>query len=1018
MKLTWGKKGKVITAILLVVSMCFGIIYIPNALEAKATTVETTKNASEVTNGDFESGRDGYSVRNWSKTAMEYTSNTKVVDEVVAKNYRNSYTLETDVEADGNKVASLKKNGSGYVAVTSEAVQVAANEEYRIAFDYKTVEVTTKDGATNGLDYFGVRLLVEELDASGNSLGLKRLFTDRSNTNNWSTGVVEFTTQATTDSVILYLWVGGQWNMYATVHFDNVVLESMDNYSIFNGTFDKATYKADGGRTEGEMGPAGWTVVGCEIAGQSINDTVDYKNYYKATIVDINGNNVMRYSPKDYTTHGYALIQSPFIAIEAGKAYSIQYDFKMDGSSSHATRAHITYYNAQKEIIKIYRPGSTTIQDQDWATQYVSTSDMVTPANTAYMKIGFYAGGAWNKTETYNLYYDNVVLQVEGELSEWTEESCSESGIPNTNNYTGNYDIRKVSDGKEHEDALQLYVSRDSGTAGGVVFYSKPISVTAGKQYTTSFDLKIENSDNTEETNLYGASYVLRYLDVEGNILNDRQRPTNLTGRLRDNMDWRHYTYDFTPLEEATHVQVGLVIGGYRWNRCPDLTHTWDNIVVMESEAYVDYVKDPAVTSSELFKQSALFVGDAIGNGMAEVASSYSEMEVTNACDANVPVEEQLSAHATGEFQYVVVSAGDAEIKTQIPVGVVTDNTVYMNGVNFDATTFAGMLEQLFAKVTEYHEPEKVVYVLPSDNDTYKAIAEAATKKWGVALAVLSDTSDNVKNWNDVIEPAEQAGAFACYNIPGLRVYLEGVVKDIAVHTLSFEQMPVLEALLAKAEGCPTDHAEYQEYMALANAIQTIAAKYDEYRPTICGATIAEGDPNQLRFIAMSAKAVLSEGTQVKKMGILITPDIQGASVMDIEATYTAAATSYSAILSGEDAEPSVVYEAIAYAIYEQNGKQYTFYSNNDYVNALGETTAQNGTCEKSIYGIAKEIAIELSAAKTKDMNFSAIGGVDNKYLIPEATEDSEVSLYDIYRLVSDNADVLKEWLGEGGVSR
>lgn len=281
MKLTREKKVKATVCVLLVIVMCVGMFYMPNTLEeVKATGIATSINTTrEVLNEDFESGRNGYRVKNWSKTAMEYSTIAKITNETTAASYCNAYTLEIAAEADGNKVASLRKNGSGYVAVTSEAVQVTAKEEYRITFDYKTVEVTTKAGATTGLDYFGVRLIVEEFDANGESLGMKRIFSDASNTNQWSTGIAEFTAQADTASIVIYLWMGGYWNMYATVHFDNVVLESMNNYKVVNGTFDKATYKADGGRADGEMGPAGWTGVSCNIGATSL--TADNRKQIK-----------------------------------------------------------------------------------------------------------------------------------------------------------------------------------------------------------------------------------------------------------------------------------------------------------------------------------------------------------------------------------------------------------------------------------------------------------------------------------------------------------------------------------------------------------------------------------------------------------------------------------------------------------------------------------------------------------------------------------------------------------------
>lgn len=1003
--------------LLLVMSICVGMPQILSPIHAKATTIETSDKAShKVVNGDFESGRDGYSVKNWSKTAMDLNTDAKRNDAA----FLAAYSLETDVEASGNKVAALKKNGSGYVAVTSEKIQVAANEEYRILFDYRTVEISAKAGATNGLDYYGVRLLAEQFDASGTSLGMKRIFEDGSNTNQWSTGIAEIITKSNTASVVLYLWVGGQWNMYATVHFDNVVMESMGSYKVPNGTFGKVTYKADGGRAAGEMGPAGWTVVSCQQVGNGFNNA-DYKEHYKATVENVDGDQVLHYAPKNYTTHGYALVQSPYIAIEPGVNYAVQYELKMSGVSSQVTLVHITYYNAAKEVIGTYAPAGSVIQETDWTLLRHSNSDMKTPANTAYMKIGFYAGGAWNKTEQYDLYFDNVVLEVSKEFAGWIAETCIEGGIPrsDSNDFTGNYGIRQVSDGV-HEEALQLYVTRTSGILGGAVYYSKPIEVAGGKEYTTSFDLKIENSDDSKDANVFGASYVLRYLDNTGNIIqiNDAKdnSPLCLNGRPQSNRDWTHYVYNFTPPKNAVSVQVGLVIGGYIMNKCPNLTHSWDNLVLMEAEAYQDYVKDPAVTNSPLYKQTALFVGDEIGSGMAEFATSYSEMDVTNACHETVSVEDMLSLHANGTYKYVIISLGAREIKAQIPAGTVTSDTTYMSGVDFDTTTFAGLLEQTFAKVAEYHEPEKVVYVLPANYAVYKEVAEAASNKWGVELVVLTDTSSDVQNWNEVIEPAETARTFDCYAIPGMEDYLSSLVDEIKNRAFSFENMLMLDVLLTKVEGCPEEHAKYQGYQALVTKIQTSITVYDEYRPTICGATIADGDPNQLCFMAMSPKGALTEGITVKKMGMLVTEAEGTSQFMDIEAAYSKAETLYQGILSGKDVAPSAKYMAIAYVIYEENGMEYTFYSNNDYINTLGVKTAENGVCIKSVYDIAKAIAKELLIEKESRINFAAIGGVENKHLIAGATEDTEVSLYDVYMLVSENAVLVETWLSEGGL--
>ncbi len=983
----------------------------------------------EVTNGDFESGRNGYSVRNWSKTAM-LQAHGKDTNETNQQNYENYFLLTTVAEADGNKVAAFTKSfNQGFMAATSEQIAVTGGQLYNLSFDYRLASLTNKASVDESVcRYYGIRLYVEELDADGNiTAPVSRggtYYGDDVKNSEWQTGMVQFQAKANTKKVVIYLWMGGNANVSATVHFDNVSLEASDDYKVFNSTYDKVNYLANGGKAAGVAGPTGW----------SMYDSVG-NNYAVTTVQETGRGNAARITLAN-TTAGNTTWLSPYIAVDGAMDCSILADYKliMEATEGVTIKPSFTirifsYDTFGGNPIKTAGKSVTDVASSEWiqTVQNFASSELAHASKaTKYIRVGMYV--ALDATEAaalskFELYVDDIALSVAGELTEWTAETSLEKGEVRDDNqdFTANYSVRQVSDGTGHEDALQLYVSREGGILGGVTFYSKPMAVTGGSAYTTSFDLKVDNSDASAEANVFGASYVVRYLDSEGNVLERTlesgkvvKHPICLTGRLKEDMTWTHYNYEVVAPENAASVQIGLVIGGYKANTLPNLTHTFDNIIFMESDLYEEYTKDPAVTASSLYKQSALFVGDMIGSGMAEMAASYSEMQVTNACSDTTSIEEQLLENGTGTFDYVVVSSGSSEIQAQIPAGTVTDDTTYMNGVPFDTTTFAGMVEQLFAKVAEYQEAAHVVYVLSTDADAYKAVAEAAAAKWNVTLVVLADVSDATKNWNDAIEPAERAVVFNSYDIPGMKDYVVSVVDAVATEEGSLKNMVKLDDLLAKAQMCPNDHVDYDAYITLAGEIQTLLVGFEAYYPTICGATIAKNDANQLRFIAKTAIQSLPSGIQVKKMGILVTPLTADAQTMDIEAAYTGAGVLYDAILSGAKADPAVEYEAQAYVIYEEAGAEHIFYSRNDYVNELGEKTASGGVCVKSVYGIAKDIALKI--APKQGVNCAAIGGSSNIALIENATEETEVvALQDVFCLVSDNKEYITKWLNEGG---
>ena len=564
------------------------------------------KDAGEF-NGSFEVGYEGREVYGWHKTAMQRDTIAK--EDVNAESYCKAYTLKT-VEDDGNKVAALEKTGSGYVAVTSQKIEVTSAQEYRISFDYKTLSYELKDTTVTNANanvHHGIRLYVEELDETGNTTvpvnnaELTKYFEDTTNVGEWSTGMAQFKTQASTKYLIIYLWMGAGYNVKTTVHFDNVLLEAANDYKVFNGTFDQTTYLADGGRTAGDMGPAGWTMVTANGSGKvgSASNASKSSNVFKATTVsDTDRGNVVLLELTGST--GYGMLQSPYIPVDGIKACHIAADCKLlmynnDGSTRNMSRNiyfNLTCYSADKtylgDVASAALGAGTNLQ---WEKRI---GTITTLEGTKYVKVGLYVnfvrgdyddrvvdGVTQDDIEAagkFKLYYDNVALDVDNQTLGFTKVSTKDKGEIN-GNYTSNYAMREVDAGTTYKDAVQLYVTRQGGGMGGTTFYSEPIAVTPGTEYKTEFDFKVEGV--TEKGRNYGADYLLRYRTQDGQYLKSGNPDVIVlnTGNA-DNTDWKHCTGTFVVPEGVVEVEVGLLIGVTTQNYNPDMKNTFANIAI------------------------------------------------------------------------------------------------------------------------------------------------------------------------------------------------------------------------------------------------------------------------------------------------------------------------------------------------------------------------------------------------------------------------------------------------------
>lgn len=572
-------------------------------------------------NFDFEAGNAGDNAYNFHEVTIDNNTNGRCT----TTNYSGSFTL-TNVDDNGNQVLSVNKNGSGYMGAASLPYDVVAGKTYNISFDYMLKEYTANAGATNGLNYLGTRLLVEEFDAEGNTLSTTTtttsgellykttpLFATHVNVKTadteWQKAECTYTASANADYVVFYFYAGGQWNIKTKTYFDNLVIEDA------NPVVD-AGYNLDF-----EAGVENWTVQGTQNNGYVLDDR--YNANYLAEAVVENGNTVMKISAKNNITQGYAMVQSDYIPMGAGSNYDLHFDYKFVGTEWDGMThyAQVLYYNADKTYIGRQQfTGYHVETDMNAGWKTIVKNGTTTPANTAYVRVAFFISQkTYNEKQTVERYIDDVAIIEYDNVTGWTSEDSKESGIPRdtTNTYTPFYGISKS---LESDSAFTLFIKRGGGALGGAVYYSDAIAVTEGTEYTFSFDSKIENSVPQATVNHFGASVVVRWLDSEGTLISRE----DLTGRRFDNMDWTSYSYNRTAPAGAVSAQVGFVIGTYTMNTVPDMRYSYDNIVFMET-AKIGTANKPSDLTPLLLEE-----GDANGDANYNICDLVQMKQMVN----------------------------------------------------------------------------------------------------------------------------------------------------------------------------------------------------------------------------------------------------------------------------------------------------------------------------------------------------------------------------------------------------
>ncbi len=225
-------------------------------------------------------------------------------------------------------------------------------------------------------------------------------------------------------------------------------------------------------------------------------------------------------------------------------------------------------------------------------------------------------------------------------------------------------------------------------------------------------------------------------------------------------------------------------------------------------------------TTSVLYGRTVLFCGDSICAGRPNVPEEERAwagriglaygMVVTNngraAATVAVPdaskmgrsldnrIINQVEAAKDNTYDYVILHGGINDGMDSIAVGTITDST---DVADFDVMTFAGALEELFARTQEYFgDTAQIGYIVnyqtpmsewggaTQDMSEYVAMALQICDKWDISYLDLyndQDFNDNVMkvstkdNLSDYLHPAESG-----YDLLGAKIgtWMETLGQD------------------------------------------------------------------------------------------------------------------------------------------------------------------------------------------------------------------------------------------------
>ena len=1055
---------KKIKIIALVLCLCLMASSVPVPMNVWAVDIKPV-------NGTFENGTEGQVPANWTVTS---TNSGGIPD---TSNYIGNYNVSTVTEG-GSKVLKLtpKTATRGYISVISDAFAVDAKTSYTVSYDQK-IENPDDASGTSSKNY-GAKVLTYYYDAEMNYLGADWKDGKKAQ-QDWTRQSYEISSITNTAYMRVGFYIGGTWNGASNFAYlyDNVTVQKTDEIgnepeptqpepTVPEVTEPQVTepeveippivdFNGDAEQTNDGTLP-NWTVTQMN-SNSTIATNSNWPFIATAGIGQgVDGSNSLRF--RKNKGYGYAAMTSIAIDVAAETYYRLDYMLKFSDVSGAGRflglRAIVEELDANGSQINWYKvddTGSGIGADNDLSNGYSSDFTQWTPVatgfktgeNTKKIRLYFWMGGisgsnqgtadmdnivltALSEKELINGGFDMVNLghvkdgrkgEVAGQVF-WTPETTYPWGYTSRtdSSFTSNYAMILANDGTDHQTAAKIYVSRSGGGLGASTYYSEPVMVKPGEDYTTTYDLKISGVDNSAVAG--GAVFLVRFLDADGKVIllgtdnnGNEIQAKDLNGHPKSNQDWTAYSHTFTVPENARYVQLGMTIGVSTKDTNPDMAYWYDNITLTS-------VRNAEDLWSDLYGKTILWAGDELAQSFAAQSESISAMRPTIAAVAGAGFADsltnrvltQLGSNQVGE--YLVIAGYPADAKQGISAGTVTAEG-QLNG--FDKTTYAGALEELFLAVAGGFDGKKVAYIFPGNSDgtdlsAYHAVAKAACEKWKIPFIDLygENYSTDEAMYQAVKADLAELTAYNALFIPGYSV--ENVLTARLENLIGDGVTPATnaDALVNLAE-----EAKQNGLTELLEKIEGYLAQYETFRPQMWGATIGAVEPNGLRFMGCNPQV---KNVQISRCGILmiakadlkgeLTLYTEGAVAYETENPKAGSAITGTAV--GEIIDPAVEYVAVAYTVYLVDGDEYAFYSVNDYTNANAKETATDGKSICSVYAIAKDMAKAILNTESDNIDYTAIGGQENAALVADAQEEgTKVTCLDVFRFVCDNRGIL-----------
>ena len=578
------KISALVLAVLLLVSV------LPMGLLASAETPTSI-------DGTFESATVGETPDGWTLVPTEIHGSS-----YSTTNYSKYYllTVTDSIKNNGAKALCLAANNihegdtldttHGYTVAQTPAIVVKANGKYVLKFDAKTVlEATTTSNYDVGT------VFIVEYDANGDQIRRTTVSPKMSNNADWTSFDIKHKVQPGTATLKVEFYLGGQKNQNkgAKLYIDD--FSFAEDTAALDGTFESYTTGTY---------PEGWTLMAANSNGSYRPDSM-YERNYTLTVVEsdkYSGSKALAMTSLSGVMNGYAFAQSPFISVSGGKTYNFDFAVKLMNVDRETTKANgttlidwfggkffVNQYDTNGNLLAHDRPSNNFIDDDiDWEEMSYS---IVTLANTAYVELEFFLGGAINQHAGITMLLDDISFKEDVVVFDGTFESYKADELPkgwvllnssntgdySTANYINNYKVKVVTSDKYSGNKALSFTSNiaSNGTYGYIIAQSPAIEVSGNALYKLSYALKLQGVTvgSAINSDIYGGKVWLVQYDENGSQLN---RALVGTPVFFD-ADWQVITDDITTHNDAATVKLEFYLGGRRdWH--PGIELLFDDV--------------------------------------------------------------------------------------------------------------------------------------------------------------------------------------------------------------------------------------------------------------------------------------------------------------------------------------------------------------------------------------------------------------------------------------------------------